>query len=193
MRCTVIFKVLLLFFLMTGSYLRAQNETPREYKAEKTIQDIGDVLNYSMPIATGLTTIIIGDKKGTWQFAKGFATNLALTYGLKYAINKPRPEGATDGHAFPSGHTSVAFQSASFIQRRYGWKYGIPAYLLSGFVAYSRLEGLNDRHDGWDVLGGIIVGVGSTYLFTTPYQKEHYELTFSGKNNNYLIGFKYKF
>ena len=84
MRCTVIFKVLLLFFLMTGSYLRAQNETPREYKAEKTIQDIGDVLNYSMPIATGLTTIIIGDKKGTWQFAKGFATNLALTYGLKY-------------------------------------------------------------------------------------------------------------
>lgn len=183
-----------LFFLFYGfQFSYSQNEAPKEYRKEKTIQDIGDVLNYSMPLAAGLTTVIIGDKKGTWQFAKGFATNLAVTYALKYAINKPRPEGATDGHAFPSGHTSVSFQSASFIQRRYGWEYGIPAYLLSGFVAYSRLEGLNDRHDGWDVLGGIIVGVGSTYLFTTPYQKDHYELSFSSQNNNYLIGFKYKF
>lgn len=194
MKYTVVFKVTLLSFLLTSYYLQSQNDTSyKEIKTEKTIQDIGDVLNYSMPIAAGLTTIIVGDKKGAWQFAKGFTTNLALTYGLKYAINKPRPEGATDGHAFPSGHTSVAFQSASFIQRRYGWEYGIPAYLLSGFVAYSRLEGLNDRHDGWDVLGGIIVGVGSTYLFTTPYQKEHFELTFSGQKGNYLLGFKYKF
>lgn len=194
MKYTVVFKVTLLSFLLTSYYLQSQNDTSyKEVKTEKTIQDIGDVLNYSMPIAAGLTTIIVGDKKGAWQFAKGFTTNLALTYGLKYAINKPRPEGATDGHAFPSGHTSVAFQSASFIQRRYGWEYGIPAYLLSGFVAYSRLEGLNDRHDGWDVLGGIIVGVGSTYLFTTPYQKEHFELTFSGQKGNYLLGFKYKF
>lgn len=194
MKYTVVFKVTLLSFLLTSYYSQSQNDTSyKEVKTEKTIQDIGDVLNYSMPIAAGLTTIIVGDKKGAWQFAKGFTTNLALTYGLKYAINKPRPEGATDGHAFPSGHTSVAFQSASFIQRRYGWEYGIPAYLLSGFVAYSRLEGLNDRHDGWDVLGGIIVGVGSTYLFTTPYQKEHFELTFSGQKDNYLLGFKYKF
>lgn len=194
MKYTVVFKVTLLSFLLTSYYLQSQNDTSyKEVKTEKTIQDIGDVLNYSMPIAAGLTTIIVGDKKGAWQFAKGFTTNLVLTYGLKYAINKPRPEGATDGHAFPSGHTSVAFQSASFIQRRYGWEYGIPAYLLSGFVAYSRLEGLNDRHDGWDVLGGIIVGVGSTYLFTTPYQKEHFELTFSGQKGSYLLGFKYKF
>ncbi|GAL64570.1 membrane-associated phospholipid phosphatase [Algibacter lectus] len=38
-----------------------------------------------------------------------------------------------------------------------------------------------------------MVGIGSTYLFTTPYQKEHYELTFSGGDGNYLLGFKYKF
>lgn len=170
-----------------------QIESDSEIKAEKTIQDIGDVTHIAMPVAAVITTIIVGDKKGTWQFAKGFAVNLAATYALKYTINKPRPEGATDGHAFPSGHTSVAFQSASFIQRRYGWKFGIPSYALAGFVAFSRLEGLNDRHDGWDILGGVIVGVGSTYLFTTPYQKEHFKLSFSSGNENYLLGFKYKF
>jgi membrane-associated phospholipid phosphatase len=193
MHTPLFFRRILFFFLISSLSISAQNETPKEYKTEKTIQDIGDVLNYSMPIATGLSTIFIGDNKGTWQFAKGFATNLAVTYALKYAINKPRPEGATDGHAFPSGHTSVAFQSAAFIQQRYGWAYGVPSYVLAGFVGYSRLEGLNDRHDGWDVLAGAVVGIGSSYLFTTPYQKEHYELSFSQQNKTYLIGFTYKF
>lgn len=193
MRITAIAKCQIVVLCLCCNYAQTQNETPKEYRSEKTIQDIGDVLNYSMPIATGLTTLVAGDKKGTWQFAKGFVTTLAITYALKYAINKPRPEGATDGHAFPSGHTSAAFQSASFVQRRYGWGYGIPAYALAGFVAYSRLEGLDDRHDGWDVLGGMVVGIGSSYLFTTPYQKEHYKLAFSAGQNNYSIGITYKF
>ncbi|MEO6347879.1 MAG: phosphatase PAP2 family protein [Aquaticitalea sp.] len=183
--------LLLIFFLSNTSV--AQNVTNHEPQYEKTIQDIGDFVHVGMPIAVGVTTLIIGDKKGTWQFAKGFGVNLAATFVLKYTINKPRPNGATDGHAFPSGHTSVAFQSASFLQRRYGWKYGIPAYALAGFVAYSRIDGANDRHDGWDILAGAIIGVGSTYLFTTPYEQEHLQLSFSSKDQNYLLGLNYKF
>ncbi|HDZ06414.1 phosphatase PAP2 family protein, partial [Maribacter sp.] len=107
--------------------------------------------------------------------------------------NKPRPEGRTDGHAFPSGHTSFAFQGASFLQRRYGWKYGVPAYLVAGYVGFSRLEGLNDRHDGWDILAGAVVGIGSTYLFITPYMEEHFELSFKSGQNSYALGIVYKF
>lgn len=88
---------------------------------------------------------------------------IRATYVLKYAINKRRPDGSTDGKAFPSGHTAVSFSEASFLQRRYGWEYGIPAYAVAGLVAYTRIEGIDDRHDGWDILGGIVVGVGSTY------------------------------
>lgn len=186
--------MLVLLFCMSGSSVSyGQTGLRGADKREKTIQDIGDVLQIVLPGAAGISTIVLWDKQGAWQFVKSYGTTLALTYGLKYTINKPRPEGATDGHAFPSGHTSSAFSGASFIQRRYGWAYGAPAYALAGFVAYSRLEGYNDRHDGWDVLGGIVVGVGSTYLFTTPYQREHYELTFSSGEDTYLMGFKYKF
>ncbi len=92
---------------------------------------------------------------------------------------------------FPSGHTSTTFQSASFIQRRYGWKYGIPAYALAAFTGYSRINA--QKHDGWDVLAGAVVGIGSSYLFTTPYQKEHMELTLSSWQNQRLLGFTYKF
>ncbi len=193
MRFMTLFFCVLIMLVFTKKAAAQDEDTPSEIRFEKGIQDTGDIIQVALPATAFLATFLEGDKKGTWQFVKSFGTNLAITYALKYAINKPRPEGATDGHAFPSGHTSVAFQSAAFIQKRYGWEYGIPAYVLAGFVAYSRIEGWNDRHDGWDVIGGILVGVGSTYLFTTEYQKEHFELSFSSANNSYQVGLIFKF
>ena len=156
----------------------------------KSVQTAGDIVLVALPISAITTTLILGDKKGSWQFAKGFAVNQLLSFGLKEVIDKERPDGSNN-NSFPSRHTSTTFQSASFIQRRYGWKYGFAAYALAGFTAYSRLE--SDKHDGWDILGGIVIGVGSTYIFTTPYQKEHFELTFSSDRGDYTIGFKYRF
>ena len=156
----------------------------------ETVKTSGDVILFALPIAALGSTFIHKDKKGTLQFAKGFLVNGALTYGLKSIINKERPDGS-NSNSFPSGHTSLTFQSASFIQRRYGWKYGIPAYLLSSFTGYSRLNA--DKHDIVDILAGAAIGIGSTYLFTTPYQQEHMELTFSNEDGDYLVGFKFKF
>ncbi|MEZ4970839.1 MAG: phosphatase PAP2 family protein [Flavobacteriaceae bacterium] len=157
---------------------------------DKTITILGDVLLVTMPTTALGTSIITGDQKGTWQFTKGFLLNQALTIGLKIAIDKPRPD-LSNNSSFPSGHTSITFQSAAFIQKRYGWKYGAAAYALAGFTGYSRIQA--DKHDGWDVLAGAIIGVGSSYIFTTPYQKEHMEITFNKSDGHYLLGYKYKF
>ncbi len=190
-----IFPKMLLALLIFTSIVNAQEDidSPAEIKMETTIEKAGDIGQF-MPMAASIALILAnGDKEGGWQYLKGFSANLGATYILKYAINKDRPDGATDGHAFPSGHTSFAFQGASFIQRRYGWEYGIPAYALAGFVAYSRVEGINDRHDWFDILGGAVTGIASTYLFTTPYQKDHFDLSFVTANNEYRVGFTYKF
>ncbi|MET2986024.1 phosphatase PAP2 family protein [Aureibaculum conchae] len=160
------------------------------FSQNKTIETSGDVLLYAMPTIVLGSTIIKGDTRGTWQFTKGAVVNFAITYGLKQIISKKRPNMEND-NSFPSGHTSFTFQSASFIQRRYGWKYGIPAYLLASYTGYSRIQA--DKHDIFDVLAGAVIGIGSTYLFTTPYQQEHMELTFSGGKGDFLIGFKFRF
>ena len=184
---------LLIFLFLLNVSFSQQKDTTREIRMETTIQNIGDYAQY-IPTAFSLITIFAKkDKVGFWQLSKSVGVNLTATWILKYAINKRRPEGRTDGHAFPSGHTSFAFQGASFLQKRYGWKYGVPAYLVAGFVGYSRLEGVNDRHDGWDILGGAAVGIGSTYLFTTPYLEEHFELSFNSGNGSYALGVVYKF
>ncbi len=154
------------------------------------IKTTGDVLLLAMPAAALTTTLILNDKQGTWQFTKSFLLNAAVTYGLKVTLNKPRPYHNGD-NAFPSGHTSTTFQSASFIHKRYGFKYSIPAYILAGFTGFSRINA--QKHDGYDILAGAAVGIGSTLLFTTPYQQKHMELTFSSYDNQYLLGFRYRF
>ena len=88
---------------------------------------------FATPAAGFITTLVTGDYKGTKQLVFGAATSIAASYLLKYSVKKQRPDGS-DFHSFPSNHTAMAFQGAAFIQRRYGWKYAIPAYLVSGYV-----------------------------------------------------------
>ena len=159
------------------------------YSQKSTFEKIGDVSQLAIPTIAGISTLILKDKKGTWQLMQSYGTTIAITYALKYTINKKRPNGGD--YAFPSGHTASAFSGASFFQRRYGWKYGIPAYAIAVMTGYSRIYA--KEHDGWDVLAGAIVGIGSSYIFTTPYQKEHIKLSLIKKDNSYLFGFIYRF
>lgn len=68
---------------------------------------------------------------------------------------KERPD-RSDNHSFPSMHTSTSFAAAAFIQRRYGWKWGLPSYILSTYVGWTRVYG--KKHDWWDVAAGAAIG-----------------------------------
>ncbi len=179
----------LVFFLLFSQVALSQ-DTSETKPQVGTTQKIGDVILIALPAATLGTSFIIGDEPGAWQFTKGLLLTEAVTYGLKLSINKQRPDRSND-NAFPSGHTSTVFHSAGFIHRRYGFTYSIPAYLLAGFTAASRID--SKKHDILDVLAGAAIGLGSNLLFTTEYQQEHMELTFSSGDGDYMLGFKYKF
>lgn len=185
----IVFLTLLMFFCFQ-IFVKAQ--TPLLTHSENIHKTTGDVLVVAMPALSLSSTFIWKDgQKGTYQFSKSLAGTIALTYGLKLIIDKERPNGESK-NSFPSGHTSIAFASASFIQKRYGWKFGIPAYLLAGYVGYSRIKA--KKHDGWDVATGAVIGVGMSYLFTKPFNKNT-KLQFSSGfiDNTPTIGFNYKF
>lgn len=97
----------------------------------------------------------------------------------------------SNNNSFPSGHTSAVFHSAGYIHRRYGFKNSIPAYALAGFTATSIID--SKKHDILDVLAGTAIGLGSNLIFTTEYQQEHMELNFSSNEDQFLLGFTYKF
>lgn len=141
-----------------------------------TVQAGDDALRHTtdvlclLPDATALgVTIAKHDTEGMKQLGLSTATCLALNYGLELCIRKDRPDG-TSHHAFPSTHTAVAFNGSTFLMKRYGWKWGVPAYVVSSFVAWGRVK--TDRHDWWDVLGGAAIGAGTAYIFTKPFVKD---------------------
>jgi len=78
-----------------------------------------------------------------------------LTMGLKEATNRTRPDGTA--RSFPSGHATVAFASATVLQRHFGWKVGIPAYAVASYVAASRVQ--MQRHYLSDVAFGAALGI----------------------------------
>lgn len=81
--------------------------------------------------------------------------NALITASLKVAVDRTRPNG---GHwAFPSGHTSATFASASTLHAHYGWRVGLPAYAVASFVAWTRAR--DGKHWLSDVAFGAAVGV----------------------------------
>ena len=134
-------------------------------RASDRIQAAGDMLQFALPVTAAGLTLGHWDGEGALQFGESLGVTIGATYGLKYTIEERRPNGGTQ--SFPSGHSSVAFASAEFMRKRYGWAYGVPAYAAASFVAYSRVEARD--HYVHDVVAGAGIGILSSYLFTKPY------------------------
>ena len=84
------------------------------------------------------------------------------TYLSKFVTQRDRPNG--DPRAFPSGHTSSTFATATVLQRHYGWKVGVPFYALGVYAGASRI--VAEKHWTSDVVFGAAVGVASGYTVT---------------------------
>ena len=132
-------------------------------RAADGVETAGNIIQLVLPAGAAGLTLANHDQEGFIQLAKSGILTLGITYGLKYTLSETRPNGGE--HSFPSGHSSVSFASAEFIRERYGWNYGIPAYLAASFVGYSRVE--SREHYTRDVIAGALIGIGTSWLFTT--------------------------
>ncbi|MBC8412423.1 MAG: phosphatase PAP2 family protein [Nitrospira sp.] len=126
----------------------------------------GDVLLALIPSTVIAATYYIDDTQGRAQFYKSLLASAAAAGGLKYTINRTRPDGGS--RSFPSGHSTISFQGAAFVHKRYGFQRALPAYLGAAFVGYSRVQ--SDRHYLEDVLAGAALGIASSYFFTAAYE-----------------------
>lgn len=131
--------------------------------ANGSVVRAGDNLQVGIPLIAGMISIIKDDNEGTAQWAEGALLTGVATHSLKFAVDAERSNG-NDNNSFPSGHTSAAFQGAAFLQMRYGWEYGLPAYVAASYVGYSRVHG--EYHYWRDVVAGAALAIGTQYAIT---------------------------
>ncbi len=127
-----------------------------------TAADIGSI---GIPLTAGMIALAKDDDEGFIMFLEGAAYTIIATHTLKVAINAERPNGGD--YSFPSGHTSSATQGAAYLQFRYGWQYGLPAYIGASLVGLSRVQ--NEHHYWRDVIAGAALATGIQYWVTDPY------------------------
>ena len=78
----------------------------------------------------------------------------ASTMALKLGMDDRSPNGEKWG--WPSGHASSSVCFAAVLHEYYGWKAGVPLYLLAGYSAATRLQ--DREHDLSDLVFGIALG-----------------------------------
>ncbi len=120
--------------------------------------------------------IINKDKRAMrngFESALSIGISMAVSGGVKELVNRKRPDQSypdvirtytyTDGKSFPSGHTALAFATATTMALTYKkWYITVPAFAWAAGVGYSRMR--LGRHYPTDVAAGALVGVGSAYL-----------------------------
>ena len=139
------------------------------------------ITNSASPISIGAPILIysIGliKKDSTLKSAgifigETFLVSSFFSTALKYSVKRERPfvtypfiEKATVGGSpsFPSGHTSIAFATATSLSIAFPkWYVIAPSFVWASAVGYSRMD--LGVHYPSDVLVGAIIGSGSAWL-----------------------------
>jgi undecaprenyl-diphosphatase len=132
-------------------------------------------LSVAFPISLLGSGLIKKDKNLLRQGLASLASlaiSMGTTYSLKKIINRDRPYITypniqpyyiENDPAFPSGHSTAAFSTATSLSLTFKkWYVVVPAYTWAGVVAYSRLH--LGVHYPSDVLTGAVIGAGSAWL-----------------------------
>lgn len=132
-------------------------------------------ISIAAPSSFFIHSIIAKDTGSFWKSAEivgALGVSTAVTLAMKYSIDRARPDESfpeisaladRGSPSFPSGHTSVAFAtatSATMVLPK--WYIAVPAFTWASAVGYSRMH--LGVHYPSDVLVGAVVGAGSAWV-----------------------------
>ena len=128
-----------------------------------------DIATGLLPLTAYAITLFKDDEEGSRQWLRSTGASLVIINSLRLAFRDSdwaeRPNGSPYG--FPSGHVAFVMPSAAFLGERYGWRYGLPAYAVVGYIAENRVD---THHHHWrDVITSGVIAFGLNKLFVTPF------------------------
>jgi hypothetical protein len=147
------------------------NPTPLTSR-EKSIERLGTGVAIALPLVAGGIAYFKQDNVGIAQLLVESTLTVGTAYALKNIVREQRPNGS-DFKSFPSETTALAASGSSFLWHRYGWQYGLPAFAMTEFVSYSRVQAR--QHHWYDTLASSGIAAGYSAILGTRF-KERYKL-----------------
>lgn len=129
---------------------------------------VTDILTGVVPLTGLAVAYFTDDIEGQKQWLRNTGVNQVFITALRVGFNETSLGERPNGHpyGFPSGHVAFVSSGATFLGQRYGWKWGVPAYLATAYVAYVRVD--EDKHRWRDVISAGALAYGVALLTVTP-------------------------
>jgi membrane-associated phospholipid phosphatase len=139
-------------------------------KTKKDIETLGTGVAIALPLVAGGISYFKHDTMGLAQLTVETVFTVGTAYAIKNIVRERRPDGS-DYQSFPSDTTALAASGSSYLWGRYGWQYGLPAFLATQFVSYSRIQA--KKHHWYDTLASSAIAAGYGYALTTPFKRKY--------------------
>jgi membrane-associated phospholipid phosphatase len=173
---TSILQILILGLTLT--YCSAQNtdidwlkkiNTNRNKDLDKPFYGISRTVypvSFALPLGELSIALIRRDKQMRNNAIHSTASligSMGTTYLLKKIVQYIQNYYYDNDSAFPSGHTTAAFSTATSLTLHYPkWYVAVPAYLYAGTIGYSRMH--LGMHYPSDVAMGAGIGIASAFV-----------------------------
>ena len=108
-----------------------------------------------------------------FDMLRSLIVSQTMTQAMKQSIRRSRPTG--ECCAFPSGHSSAAFATASTLERHFGYRGAWPTFVVATYVAMSRMH--DNRHFLSDVVFGGALGIASGWSVVGRHGRSNFAMT----------------
>lgn len=143
---------------------------------------------FALAVPTGMAVYALCDDNEellnkSVSVVTGMAATIILSYGLKYTIDRRRPNNqlpyiikrdSPGSPSFPSTHAAMAFSLATSLSLEYPrWYVIAPTMIWASCVGFSRIH--QGVHYPSDILGGMVLGAGTaclTYYLNKSWNKK---------------------
>jgi membrane-associated phospholipid phosphatase len=139
-------------------------------RQQKLFEDAGTGIAIALPLIAAGITVRKHDRRGFYQLVTETVLTVGTAYALKQIVRERRPDGS-DWQSFPSETSALSASGSSFLWRRYGWQYGLPAAAASGFVGWSRTQA--NKHHWYDTLASSAIAGTYAHFVTTRMEKRY--------------------